>query len=91
MNSPYTPGPRQAFVREDDLNPFTAVQACAQHRAPAMPDAALAAALADKAMREADPMRAVGDLSDALLVQARALVAERLRRDLADEVRRAGV
>jgi len=75
----------------NDLNPFTAVQARAQHRAPAMPDAALAAALADKAMREADPLRAVGDLSDALLVQARALVAERLRRDLADDARRAGV
>ncbi len=97
-----------------DLNPFAAVQACAQrrfrgaestkapetqtgwenfireHRAPVMPDAALAAALADKAMREADPMRAVGDLSDALLVQARALVAERLRRDLADEARGEG-
>jgi len=69
-----------------NLNPFDAVQARAQLRAPVMPDAALAAALADKAMREADPIRAVGDLSDALLVQARALVAERLRRDLADRV-----
>jgi hypothetical protein len=56
-----------------------------------MPDVSLAAGLADKAMREADPMRAVGDLSDAVLVQARALVAERLRRGLADDVRRAGV
>jgi hypothetical protein len=56
-----------------------------------MPDVSLAAALADKAMREADPIRAVGDLSDALLAQARALVAERLRSDLADDVRRAGV
>jgi len=74
-----------------DLNPFHAVQARAQHRAPAMPDAALAAALADKALREADPIRAVGDLSDAVLAQARALVADRLRRDLADDVRRAGV
>ena len=75
----------------NDINPFAAVQARAQLRAPVMPDAALAAALADKAMREADPVRAVGDLSDDLLVQARALIAERLRRDLADEVRRAGV
>jgi hypothetical protein len=91
MNSPYTPGPRQAFVRADDLNPFHAVQARAQPRAPAMPNAALAAALADKAMREADPLRAVGDLSDNILAQARGFIAERLRRDLADDVRRAGV
>jgi hypothetical protein len=74
-----------------DLNPFAAVQARAQLRASVMPDAAFAAALADKAMREADPVRAVGDLSDAVLVQARALIAERLRRDLADDARRAGV